>query len=227
MARRRIQNEDVKEVGDLGGDPSLLTHDTKIYVTSLNKTIADAIADGDISASSPIFPGEIRAFHTYNGIFPIPRRFMKVNGNVVNEANYDAIHGAGAYVTDDIAASLILGRNLPNAEAKYLTGTANTAQTGLAPFTYVGNANNQVNLQHNHQWYDNDQDADDDSYNSSGNQVTIDGDLDGDEGSGIQFTTGEDGEYVLDNDYYTDNAGSTTQTIRPHSVEVIYIICVR
>lgn len=56
----RIQNEDVKSEAELialGADKTKLPHDTKIYVTALgiNKTLDQAITDGDISGdSSPL-----------------------------------------------------------------------------------------------------------------------------------------------------------------------------
>lgn len=51
----RIQNEDVKSESELialGADKTKLIHDSKIYVTanSINKTLDDAIIDGDIGA---------------------------------------------------------------------------------------------------------------------------------------------------------------------------------
>lgn len=47
--QRKLQNADFKTEADLGS-PSLLVNDTKIYVTggSINKTLDQAIVDGDI-----------------------------------------------------------------------------------------------------------------------------------------------------------------------------------
>lgn len=49
----RFQNEDFKSEATLngqGGDKTNLLHDTKVYVTAMgiNKTLDDAITDGDI-----------------------------------------------------------------------------------------------------------------------------------------------------------------------------------
>lgn len=54
-----IQNEDVKSEAELisaGGAKAQLINDTKIYVTSgtINKTLDDAIADGDISGTTDL-----------------------------------------------------------------------------------------------------------------------------------------------------------------------------
>jgi hypothetical protein len=183
--------------------------------------------------------GTVVSFHTFGGALSIPRGFMKMNGNVVNQANYDAIHGAGAYVTDGIAASALLTRNLPNAESRYLTGVATTTQDGTGVFSYAGNAGNQVSIAHthtipahNHQWYNYTNNADANAWDSTGSTETINtGVLDVDDGAGLVFSTGEDGERILGEDLYTNNqtlttnsGGSTTQNIRPDSVEVIMLI---
>jgi hypothetical protein len=204
------------------------------------------IADNNVTeAKIPItirsgYIGEVIAFHTFNGTLSIPRGFMKLNGDVVNQTNYDAIHGAGAYVTDGIASSAILSKNLPNATDKYLTGVASTTQDGSAPITYVGNASNQVNLQHthsiaahNHQWYNVDSgSSNDESYNSAGTAINLPvTSLNNGTGEAIMTTNRSNGDTYIESNLYTANeslttnsSGSTTQSIRPHSVEVIYLI---
>lgn len=56
MANGRIQNEDIKSAAELvaaGGTAAQLPNDTKVYVTanSYNKTLAQAIIDGDLGGS--------------------------------------------------------------------------------------------------------------------------------------------------------------------------------
>lgn len=55
LAAGRIQNEDIKSSAELvsaGSDASHLPNDTKVYVTSLGKTLSAAIIDGTIAAAT-------------------------------------------------------------------------------------------------------------------------------------------------------------------------------
>lgn len=56
MPSRKLQDADFKTEADLGAASRLL-NDSKIYVTSVAKTLDDAIADGDI-AGAPVFEHE-------------------------------------------------------------------------------------------------------------------------------------------------------------------------
>ena len=67
----------------------------------------------DVSSNSALL-GEIKQFHSFNGAIQIPRGWMQCNGDVINEANYDAIHGAGSYVADGIADLVLNGKHTPD-----------------------------------------------------------------------------------------------------------------
>ena len=96
-----------------------------------------------------LFCGQVIMFHDYNGLLTPGQGWMKMNGDIVNEANYDAIHGAGSW-DDYIGTSPLDGKYLPNAADKYPMGKANTTQAGTVAITFVGNASHQINIQHSH-----------------------------------------------------------------------------
>lgn len=106
--------------------------------------------------------GDIKCKHTYNGLLPIGQGWMRMDGDIVNQANYDAEHGAGSWATY-IGASSLDGKFLPNMDLSgsggYISARNTTTQDGSVAITSVGNTNHTVNLQHNHvvvggRWYD-------------------------------------------------------------------------
>lgn len=94
--------------------------------------------------------GSIMLFHSYNAEVSVPRGWMLCDGDVINEANYEATHGAGTYTTDAISASAIAGKYLPNFTSKYAVGATSTTQTGAGAITSVGNSGSTANLAHTH-----------------------------------------------------------------------------
>jgi len=96
--------------------------------------------------------GDIKAHHNYLGLLgsTAGQGWMKCDGRIVNETNYNIEHGPGAWA-QHIGTSPLDGKYLPNMERKFLMGEINLiTNDGDTPFTYTGNANNQVNLQHSH-----------------------------------------------------------------------------
>lgn len=227
---------------------SLLTSDGVSQVEAL------ACADGEIieydaaetygfkcaTIPSSATIGEIKEMHTFNGLIPIPRGWMVLDGDIVNEANYDAIHGAGAYVADGVATSSILNRNLPNMIGKYSVAVAATSQDGTAPITSVGNISNQTDLSHTHngsnhvhQVVNYTANANDTYYNASGNLFTPARSTTFQSGF-FGFEVNEKGNlypYYVE-DLFTSASGasatssslSATQDIQPESIEVIKIM---
>lgn len=174
-------------------------------------------------SSLPI--GTILHWHTFNGALPVPAKFMIFNGNVVNKTNYDAIHGADTYERDGVANSPLLSKNLPNALSRYLTGAATTTQDGSAPITTVGNSGNQVDLQHTH------------SVSSlaaaiytGGTELiyreTSSSSWTATDGLSGVTTASKSGSRSLGTDIVGSlgNGLSTTQSIRPESVETLILI---
>ena len=86
----KIQNEDLKSESDLiadGATKASLPHDSKIYVTanSINKTLEQAIIDGDIGGGSSSLPNFIMPIppETVN-IYQTGEQSIDVNGNSYN-----------------------------------------------------------------------------------------------------------------------------------------------
>ncbi len=94
-------------------------------------------------------PGDIIWAYDFAGMIPPGQGWMKMDGRIVSEANYDAEHGAGSWA-EYAAASPLVGKYLPNMTGKYLIGTSGSTQNGLVPITYAGNPAHKVNLAHTH-----------------------------------------------------------------------------
>lgn len=179
--------------------------------------------------------GDIKCKHTFNGLIPTDQGWMIMDGSIINEANYDSQHSTGDW-DNYIGASILDGKNLPDMVGKYITHANTTTQTGASAITAVGNANNTVNLQHAHQntnvqfqWY-----------NSTGTVPTHTSWLFG--GAGQTFDSSVTGGSVFGvragdcsgsntciafdawtnpQVWNTDNSLSTTQSIRPESIEFV------
>lgn len=93
--------------------------------------------------------GDIKMHHTYNGTVGCGQGWMLADGDVINETNYDAEHGAGSWDTY-VVSSPLDGKYLPNFNGKYATGANTTTQAGTIAITSVGNASNVVNIAHTH-----------------------------------------------------------------------------
>ena len=193
--------------------------------------------------------GDLKMHHTYNGTVDCGQGWMIADGDVINETNYDAEHSAGdwdAYVV----SSPLDGKHLPNMTDKYPVGKATTTQNGSVAITAVGNASNQINIQHSHtvnshthgmdhhhEWADTVGVL---TWTSSNSQSAINTVTAGSGGSSAYtnsavFDYYTSGSKVLTSDSArtstdatspgTDNQLSTTQSIQPHSIEVQY--CMR
>lgn len=178
--------------------------------------------DASLTIAHPI--GSIAMHYTFNGAAPIGRGWMVCDGNVVNQTNYDATHGAGAYVADGIANSPIAAKYLPNMVNKYAVGVSSTTATGASTIPSVGNTSHQVNLSHNHQWYISPNGSTNDaSYDSSGTPTEIGFSSGNHTGLGYTFSGGTTYQSVNANQY-TVKTLSTAQSVQPESIQVLYII---
>lgn len=93
--------------------------------------------------------GDIKMHHSYNGLVGPGEGWMLCDGRVINEVNYDAEHGAGAWATY-VGSSSLEGLVLPNMTGKYPVGAATTTQDGTTTITSVGNTSHTVNIEHTH-----------------------------------------------------------------------------
>lgn len=119
---------------------------------------AAKIADNAVTAAKltslflPTEEGAIRLIHTFNSTVSIPRGWMILNGDVVNQTNYDAIHGSGSYTTDGVASSNLLSKNLPAFTNIFPVGDSDndTSQDGSSAITTVGNTDHEIDVSHTH-----------------------------------------------------------------------------
>ena len=142
-----------------------LLDDTTLEFTSERKiTIKDNSLDATKfavgSLSLPI--GSIDDFYIAGSTLTIPRGWMFLNGDVVNETDYEAIHGVGTYTTDDIASSDIDGDTLPDTVGYYILSSDDVALQN----TISGDFNT-VDLEHNHVWLNRTSAASTDTYFNS------------------------------------------------------------
>jgi hypothetical protein len=154
-----------------------------------------AIAVGDLG------PGDIEFIYDYDGTVTPLQGWMLCDGRVINESNYNTEHGAGSWDTY-IVSSVLENKYLPNLTSKYLRSNSTTAtQAGTSAITAIGNASNQINLQHNHS----------SPVTSGNNDATYTGTNRGDAIKTIPANTHT-------HDLTIPNALSTTQDIKPESL---------
>lgn len=177
--------------------------------------------------------GDIKSHHSYNGAAPIDQGWFPCNGSIINEANYDAVHGAGSWDIY-VVSSALDGRYAPNLLDKYLVGKNSTTQDGTGAISSVGVAGNSINLQHshtvnshNHKWYNYLGSGQGSLYNAAGAaQFTA---VAGSTSGSIEknFTTssslGESGYTDLQSPG-TNNQLSTAQSIQPESIEATFYV---
>ena len=133
------------------------------------------------ASNSSVLLGEVKHFHSFNNTVKVPRGWMVCNGGIINETNYDAIHGSGAFVSDGVADLLLNGKHTPNLVNRYVTGASATTQSGNSTITAVGNSGNNAALPnhthqvpaHNHAWYNSREEAAGRTYDSAGAFVNI------------------------------------------------------
>lgn len=115
------------------------------------KIVDSAVTNAKLSTLSGKFPvGAVTKFHTYNGTVSVPRGWMILNGDVINETNYNSLHGAGTYTTDGIASSPIISKTLPSMNNRYAIGASATTQDGSSTIAAVGNTSHQISVAHTH-----------------------------------------------------------------------------
>jgi len=187
--------------------------------------------------------GDVKYFHSYNGLLTASQGWMKCDGRLINEANYNTEHGAGSWASY-IGSSAIDGKYLPDMGGRYLTGAASTTQDGSIAFTYTGNAGSQIDIahthtqpththaggNHNHSWYQDNGAGVASSYDTGGSSSNI---IDGGASTGIDVAGGSATlglSYNTNNDSTVTGSGgddvtgsalSATQTIKPESLETI------
>lgn len=186
------------------------------------------VKDGGISDSKLVITerhasiGTICCFHDFSGALSIPRGWMLCNGDVINETKYDSLHGSGSYDEDSISSSALLSKYLPDFSGKYARGAAATTQTGSSAITTAGNTDNEVDLSHDHLWYDyKGTTTNAQMYNNGIVASDVSANLGGSYNS--LWGTAAGGSY-LGQDAYTSTELSTTFDITPLSRELKFIM---
>jgi len=146
---------------------------------------------------------------TYNGLVTAPQGWMKMDGRIINEANYDAEHNAGDWDAF-IASSILDGLYLPDAtDNTYLIGVTATTQGGTATISSVGDH------EHIHQWYDFvGQESTDFSFGLSGGASGISYIEATATGQGLSVLKSGDTGEKLGADYYTDVKSNLPKSIK-------------
>lgn len=223
-------NDDNLQTAGITGSDKLIDLSVNAAKLAANSVTTAKILDANVTAAKlaatvGIMPiGSITMFHTFNGAVSIPRGWMKCNGDVVNSTNYESIHGGGTFTTDAIAAGALNAKNLPNLVSRYPVGVSNTTQNGSVAITAVGNSGNTTDSSHVHQTYNYINDATTAQvYNSSGALTNVTADT---RTGGVHIKTFSGGTEtsILGMDTYTSDAGPTSLSIQPDSIEVIFII---
>jgi hypothetical protein len=188
--------------------------------------------------------GTIMMHHTYNGLVPVPRGWMICSGAAISQANYDALHGAGSWVADSVASSPLAGKQTPDLINRYAVGAATTPWNGSGTPPTVGNSGHTINLSHSHtvdphrhNWVqaavssDNPDNLTGWSWNSEGRLRPL---LSTDSSQAHSRLSVVFSGRGLTRSYYTSTESpgtsselSSSQSIQPHSMSVLYIIRVR
>lgn len=184
--------------------------------------LANAVVDEAVTniTAGYLPPGAVQMFHTFDGTVSYPRGWMLCNGNVVNQTNYDAIHGAGAYTADNVANSPLLSKNLPDMSGHYAIGVADTTKDGSSTISTVGNVGHEIDIRHTH-------DVDHEhAYGIADDNTTSDITFAG-TGNAHSAVTGGTGNLVESGPASvttTNQSLSDQQSIQPDSIQVLYIL---
>ncbi len=102
--------------------------------------------------SGYLFTGALKSKYSYTSItIPVEPGWMLCDGRVINQTNYDAEQGSGAWVAHGISSSPIAGKHLPDFGGRYIrgvTGDTTNTQDGSATIAPSGSAT--INIAHNH-----------------------------------------------------------------------------
>ncbi|OFZ54981.1 MAG: hypothetical protein A2428_03145 [Bdellovibrionales bacterium RIFOXYC1_FULL_54_43] len=94
-----------------------------------------------------LYAGCIKAKYDYAGAVLIEQGWMRCDGRIVSQANYDAEHGAGSWAAY-IGTSPLQGKYLPNFATTYIGHKPGAKPTGDVPFVPTGS--NMFDFEHAH-----------------------------------------------------------------------------
>ena len=184
-------------------------------------------------ASGFFFPGMMVPVHTYNDTVTPGQGWMKCDGRVINEENYNTEHGAGSW-DKYIGSSDLDGKYLPDmTDNIYLAGTDETTQDGSSALTTIGESGSIIDFSHTHTVDHNHKYVKFNGigeipqiYDASGNLITPTAGANQTVDS--PFSAGSNGSnnpvdlYTEKVAAVTSSAGGSTQSVKPESLEVIW-----
>lgn len=99
--------------------------------------------------------GMIFPWYDYDGLLPKPHGYMEMNGDVVSRENYNIQHRTDASDETDywelyVRSSPHEGLELKDMHLRFLKGTTSATEDGESTPTVLGNADNTIDLTHNH-----------------------------------------------------------------------------
>lgn len=165
--------------------------------------------------------GDIKFHFPYNGAAQIGHGWMLCDGRVISQSNYDSEHGAGAWASY-VSSSILINKYLPNLVARYAIGSASTTQDGSSVISSVGNVNHTLDLRHSHRWNENNANAVDNSFDSSGNVKNYDQSASKNAGGfySIGVVQGNPGVDVAPS-LYSDVGGISPFSVQPQSIQAL------
>ena len=93
--------------------------------------------------------GDVKQHLSFNNTILVDQGWFPLNGQILNQTNYDTYHGAGSWAAY-IGTSPLNGKYMPLMTNRYPAGTLVTGQDGSIAFTVVGNPSSQINIAHVH-----------------------------------------------------------------------------
>lgn len=168
--------------------------------------------------------GDIKAHHSYNGAAGPGHGWFLCDGSIINEANYEAQSWASVGDWDEfVGSSPRDGKYAPNFTDKYPVGAATTTQDGTSAITAVGNAGSEIDIQHNHVWYNaTGVSSDDQTFDVDGSAVTLIEAIKST--SARQLSVVQAISTTALGDSWTTKVLSASQDIQPESIEVQFYI---
>lgn len=205
----------------------------KITTQTIAKDKLDLIAQSFLYRA-----GDMKQFHSYNGLLSPGQGWMLCDGRQITETNYNTEHGAGSYATfiSPLINGSLVNKFLPAMDNKFAVGKNSTPQDGSIALTFEGNASHEVNLSHshtvnshNHQWYDKNPGtaAAATTFDASGSGITIGTAISPGGVAILASALGTDvdlvgASYTSNSSPGTNSGGSATQNIKPESLAVSY-----
>ncbi len=141
---------------------------------------SNVVTRNELALTQKSVVGEVKMLWKTGLPLIIPRGWMYMNGATVNQATYDALHGAGAWTADNVAIAGMSGVILANLSNTYVIGSTTVGEWNT---TLIGSntANHTHSMAHVHAWYHQDTSSTGDTYENDGSRSNVRSDSSGGE----------------------------------------------